>query len=572
MAVRQEQQPASDEIVEVAPDILRMQLPISLPGLGHVNTYALCDDRGLAVVDPGLPGKASWDALVSRLGAAGYGVKDVHTVIVTHSHPDHFGGAGILRHEAGADVLTHEAFRTWLDPDEGDDAGPDELPDGVEAEGPTTTSRQPWNVEQPWGGGKFKPPMKRRLGFKASRLIGKKWMRAPEPNRRVVDDEVVTFAGREWVAIHTPGHTNDHLCLYSPTDGVFLAGDHVLPTITPHISGLIAGADPLAQFFSSLDRVAALDDVTLALPAHGLPFPDLPGRCQEIKDHHADRLDTLRDAATALGEASVVALSHELFRQRSWGRMAESETYAHLEHLRHGGEMISRRVGDDLHYSLVPEPTPRRHHGLTGQRRRENSAPAADLSRRTRLAVDDDPQIESVRRVEHPNRGTGVDLDGARVLDRDPQRSPEVGPLGEGLLDRLPGHRVVDMAHDVEVAEAQREVVRLEIVGRSIVLQTGPDGTTSRPLRRSARRTPRAAGRGGRLGRGGPRARRRRPARLGRRRCGPGARPIVRRCQSTTSWPRRCRGTRGTRGCPSRPGAPPRARRGRSRRRWCPRR
>ena len=55
---RQEKQPASTEVTEVAPDILRMQLPISLPGLGHVNTYALCDDRGVAVVDPGLPGKA----------------------------------------------------------------------------------------------------------------------------------------------------------------------------------------------------------------------------------------------------------------------------------------------------------------------------------------------------------------------------------------------------------------------------------------------------------------------------------------------------------------------------------
>ena len=98
---RQEQEPASKEVTEVAPDILRMQLPISLPGLGHVSTYALCDDRGVAVVDPGLPGKASWDALVDRLGKAGYGVKDVHTVIVTHSHPDHFGGAGVLRHRAG---------------------------------------------------------------------------------------------------------------------------------------------------------------------------------------------------------------------------------------------------------------------------------------------------------------------------------------------------------------------------------------------------------------------------------------------------------------------------------------
>ncbi len=28
-----------------------------------------------------------------------------------------------------------------------------------------------------------------------------------------------------------------------------------------------------------------------------------------------------------------------LFRERSWGEMAESETYAHLEHLRELGEM-----------------------------------------------------------------------------------------------------------------------------------------------------------------------------------------------------------------------------------------
>ena len=358
MATREEQEPASSEVVEVARDILRMQLPISMPGLGHVNTYALCDADGVAVVDPGLPGKASWDALVSRLGSAGYGVSDVHTVIVTHSHPDHFGGAGTLRHEAGADVVTHESFRTWLDPSEGDDAGPDDRPEAVGDE-PTTTSRRPWDVEQPWGGGKFKPPIKRRLGMRMMRTLGRRWMRAPEPSRRVTDGEVVSLAGREWVAIHTPGHTNDHLCLYSPADGVFLAGDHVLPTITPHISGLIAGADPLSQFFASLDRVADLSGVALALPAHGHPFTDLAGRCAAIKDHHADRLDTLRAASAALGEASVVALSHELFRERSWGRMAESETYAHLEHLRHGGEMTSRRVGDDLHYALVPEPADR---------------------------------------------------------------------------------------------------------------------------------------------------------------------------------------------------------------------
>ena len=57
---RQEQEQASPEITEVAPGVLRMQLPIDMPGLGHVNCYALEDERGIAIVDPGLPGDESW--------------------------------------------------------------------------------------------------------------------------------------------------------------------------------------------------------------------------------------------------------------------------------------------------------------------------------------------------------------------------------------------------------------------------------------------------------------------------------------------------------------------------------
>src|SRR5689334_24724670 len=92
-----------------------MQLPIWMPGLGHVNMYGLLDDRGLAVVDPGLPGPQSWKALRARLQTAGYKAKDVHTVVVTHSHPDHFGGAGRFRDKFGAEVISHRSFRTFFD-------------------------------------------------------------------------------------------------------------------------------------------------------------------------------------------------------------------------------------------------------------------------------------------------------------------------------------------------------------------------------------------------------------------------------------------------------------------------
>lgn len=344
---RQEQEPAGDEITEMAPGILRSQLPISMPGLGHVNCYFLEDERGVAIVDPGLPGPKSWRALVDRLKRAGYKPRNVHTVVVTHSHPDHFGGAGRMRDVYGAEVMSHRSFRTWFDPAEDDTL--DDAPEGDEPK-----SASPWGREMPWrSDATFQPPLSRKLKFGLYRTVLKRFMKTPTPTRRVDDAEVVKLARREWIALHTPGHTNDHLCLFDPVGGVVLSGDHVLPTITPHISGLVAGADPLTEFFASLDKVAGLEGVTLTLPAHGHPFDDLRGRAHEIRDHHEDRLATLRAAARELGSGTVEEFSHKLFRPRSWGQMAESETYAHLEHLRETGEVSSRSELGTLHYTLV---------------------------------------------------------------------------------------------------------------------------------------------------------------------------------------------------------------------------
>lgn len=342
---RQEQEPATTDVTEVAPGILRSQLPIRLPGLGHVNMYLLQDERGVAVVDPGLPGPGSWRALVDRLKRAGYQPRDVHTVVVTHSHPDHFGGAGKLRDDHGAAVIAHSSFRTWFDPAE-DEAVSDGLAD------PPTGP--PWAVALPWrDGASMQLPFRRRVRRRVLTTLAKRYVRTPRPTARVDDAEVVRLAGREWVSLHTPGHTPDHLCLYDPVEGVVLSGDHVLPTITPHISGLNAGDDPLSAFFDSLERVAGLDGVGTVLPAHGHPFTDLAGRAGEIRHHHEERLDRLRRASGELGRpASVEELSRHLFAERAWGPMAESETYAHLEHLRLTGAAESRAEQGELRYEI----------------------------------------------------------------------------------------------------------------------------------------------------------------------------------------------------------------------------
>ena len=339
---RQEQESAQREVTEVAPNVLRMQLPIRMPGLGHVNMYALIDERGAAVVDPGLPGPDNWRAIKDRLKQAGLTPKHVHTVVVTHSHPDHFGGARHFAREANAEIVAHRSFRFGvLEAEPEAEVSVEDLAAQGEDDADHRRIVQGWNHTTPWGGRRPRPPFLMRMKWRAFGAIGRSFI--PQISKAVVAGDVLRLAKREWFVTHTPGHTEDHICLHDPAEGIFLSGDHVLPSITPHISGLTLSKDPLDNFFDSLDRVAALAPVKLALPAHGHPFDDLAGRCRAIKDHHYDRLDTVKRIGRELGPSNVTAYMQRLFKERSWGEMAESETYAHLEHLLHRGQAESRR-------------------------------------------------------------------------------------------------------------------------------------------------------------------------------------------------------------------------------------
>jgi glyoxylase-like metal-dependent hydrolase (beta-lactamase superfamily II) len=344
MAPKQEQLPAEDDAVEVAPGVVRVQLPIALPGLGHVNCYVLEDDDGLTLVDPGLPGPDAAADLARRLERAGFPPGHVRRVLVTHSHPDHFGGAGRLRAEHRCEVVAHEAFITPFDAGDPNALREVLFGDGELPEIPPRTT--------PWGGEGFRPSAAELEHMRAWDQLSKQGLLSLTPSARVRDGQVLELGRTEWTVVHTPGHTGDHICLFDPEHGTLLSGDHVLPSITPHISGMrhpsmgTDGADSLAEFFDGLHRVASIEGVRTVLPAHGLPFEDLAGRVDDIIEHHEDRLQKLWAIAAELGEADVRSCSRRLFRERSWGPMAESETYAHLEHLCREGRMRATR-GDD---------------------------------------------------------------------------------------------------------------------------------------------------------------------------------------------------------------------------------
>ncbi len=333
---KSEQVPASEDVEDLGSGIIKMQLPIAMPGLRHVNMYGLLDDRGLAIIDVGVPGPNTWTAVKKRLKTAGFKVSDVHTVIVTHSHPDHFGCAGRLASEANAQLVTHNNFRLfWSETEplcnhgDTDMAHDESLPEG-----------NPFMEPNPWGGEhRGSPaPRGRRIMFRLmrSRVFGN--YRIPEPARRVRSGDVMRLAGRDMFAVHTPGHTLDHLCIHDPEGGFVFTGDHVLPHITPYISGVAGGTNPLLDYFASLERTADLADVNQALPAHGVVIDEPKKRCKEIIEHHHERFERLRKGSAESGKAlSVRDLSAFLFRPEKLGPMADGECYAHLEWLRIAG-------------------------------------------------------------------------------------------------------------------------------------------------------------------------------------------------------------------------------------------
>jgi glyoxylase-like metal-dependent hydrolase (beta-lactamase superfamily II) len=69
----------------------------------------------------------------------------------------------------------------------------------------------------------------------------------------IADEERVQLGDHEYVALHTPGHKNDHLCFHSPAASVLFAGDLVFQNGSFGRTDLEEG--DRAALVESIDRV-----------------------------------------------------------------------------------------------------------------------------------------------------------------------------------------------------------------------------------------------------------------------------------------------------------------------------
>lgn len=314
---------------EPAPGVFRLVLPLPFPGLERVNAYLLRSDSGSILVDCGIfdpdpTDDHGWINLVAALETVGEQVENLGRLVVTHPHIDHYGMAGRLAETTGCELWMHERCKEELEiyrnPGEARESTRAMLLDhGVPAE----------RIEEITA---FED-----LGMYVSKVI--------DPTNPVAGGEMLDCAGRRWEVIATPGHSRSHICLWDGSGRILISGDHLLPTVTPHIDYRRGeDDDPLGDFLASLERVEELDPA-LVLPGHGRPFEDGAARARVVARHHDRRLGSIlqvirNEPHTADAITDEIFGNTLLHFQR---RLAIGEALAHLAYLRRRGEVERMR-------------------------------------------------------------------------------------------------------------------------------------------------------------------------------------------------------------------------------------
>ena len=256
--------PRYGEAVRLTPRITRLVAENPSKFTYHgTGTYLVGEGRQVAVIDPGPRLDSHRDALAAALRG-----REVIAICITHCHADHSPLAAWLSAETGAPTIGFGPHPRLDDPD----------------------ADEPITVDAPSAG-------------EAVEAVEETTDYDFEPHHRVVDGELaVVGPGFTLRAVHTPGHTSNHLCFALEEDDALFTGDHVMGWSTT----VIAPPDgDMAAYFDSLRRVMTRDDRVL-WPTHGAPVTDPGPYLEAFLAHRLEReaqvLAAVRSGRTEVAE------------------------------------------------------------------------------------------------------------------------------------------------------------------------------------------------------------------------------------------------------------------------------
>jgi glyoxylase-like metal-dependent hydrolase (beta-lactamase superfamily II) len=153
-----------------------------------------------------------------------------------------------------------------------------------------------------------------------------------EHAREMRDGDVVRAGSVSLSAVHTPGHTRDHLCFHDADSLTLYTGDHILSGTTTVIH---PGEGDMSEYMDSLRRVRDLHPMTI-YPGHGDRVDEAASLIDEYIEHRIEReaqvLDATRSRAVPFVPMDLVPTLYAGYPVEVYP-LAASTVEAHLDKL-----------------------------------------------------------------------------------------------------------------------------------------------------------------------------------------------------------------------------------------------
>ena len=215
------------QLIEVEAGIARLLAPNPSPYTQTGPQVHLIGHHELAVLDPGPEEPEHVEALLRAIAG-----RPVAAILITHTHRDHSPAANPLREATGAPVIGCAPLALH------------DLGEGAES-----------------------------------------FDRAYAPDRVLADGELLEVDGRRLTAIHTPGHTSNHLCFADESSGALFTGDHVMGWST---SVVVPPDGSMGHYLRSLEKLRIRSD-RIYYPAHGDAVTDPQRLVRGMITHRVQR-------------------------------------------------------------------------------------------------------------------------------------------------------------------------------------------------------------------------------------------------------------------------------------------